>query len=82
MEQQVGDISLEAMQNRLFLNRKQGNNFPEDKSNALLIFQIINVSEHGCLHPQFSIVYVKTGLKQHTHTTFWIFCRLTATVKC
>jgi len=55
------------MQNKLFLNRKQGNNFPEDKSNALLIFQIINASEHGCLHPQFSMVYVKTGLK-YTHT--------------
>ena len=48
---------------QIVLNRKQGNNFPEDKSNSLLIFQIINASEHGCLNPQFSIVYVKTGLK-------------------
>lgn len=48
---------------QIVLNRKQGNNFPKNKSNTLLIFQIINASEHGCLHPPFSIAYVKTGLK-------------------
>ena len=74
------------MQNKMFLHRKQGNNFPENISNALLIYQIINASEHGCLYPQFSIVSVKIGLKNtydDTHKIVVIYiCRLKTIVKC
>jgi hypothetical protein len=59
------------MQKKLFFNRKQENNFPENKSNALLIFQIINASEHGCPIPSFLLFMSKQV--SNTHTKLWIF---------